>query len=231
MKIPALFGVLFLLLLVVSIIYFVRSRTLTGSIDENLDDEEIQVRLRTEIYAGFMSWDDIREVCQDMAKDLQFQDIIPEAQVESKALAMQKWAWKTWEQKGAEERGWAPVTDCDRLDDSFEKLTDQGILSLHNAGYTMSDGHQEVLEEVDDRPQDKFRGYCFYHGQDVERAMTDGVLYLAFGDLAEDGDESLDLEVGKLIVNELSEAGFETVWDGTKQERVSVKLDYKRRSP
>src|SRR5262249_8913588 len=41
---------------------------------------------------------------------------------------------------------WPKVTDCDRLDRAFKTLERQGVIALHMAGFTQTDG----LEEVED---------------------------------------------------------------------------------
>ena len=44
------------------------------------------------------------------------------------------------------QKSWPQVTDCDRLDRAFAALEQQGVIALHRAGCTQSDG----LEEVED---------------------------------------------------------------------------------
>src|SRR4051812_41321803 len=42
------------------------------------------------------------------------------------------------------EAAWAPVTDCDCLDQAFRVLEGKGVIALQNAGYTLSDGISDV---------------------------------------------------------------------------------------
>src|SRR5262249_28086762 len=83
-------------------------------------------------------------------------------------------------EKEAEEATWGSVTDCDRLDQVFDSLEEQGILALQNAGYTQSEGISDVSELYHDAgsEQSGIVGYCFYHGQDLERVMASGNLWL-----------------------------------------------------
>ncbi|MEO1522833.1 MAG: hypothetical protein AAFU78_18925, partial [Cyanobacteria bacterium J06633_2] len=66
--------------------------------------------------------------------------------------------------KKESEKLWEEFTDCDCLDSLVELLERSKILFLQNAGYTMSDGHQEAFEILSDIPGHGFIGYCFYHG-------------------------------------------------------------------
>ena len=47
----------------------------------------------------------------------------------------------------------------------------------------MSDGLSDISEYLAENGRDGILGYCFYHGQDLERAIAGGGLMLAFGDL------------------------------------------------
>ena len=88
-------------------------------------------------------------------------------------------------QKRAEEATWPAITDCDRLDRVFEGLEAQVIIALQDAGLTKSDGHEDVTEAYEDAGgrESNIVGYCFYHGQDLERVMASAELWLAFGDI------------------------------------------------
>ena len=119
------------------------------------------------------------------------------------------------------------MTDCDRLDEAFESLRTQGIVALHNAGYTMSDGHSDVAEALAARDAGRFFGFCFYHGQDVERAVSSGELWLAFGALQEDDERKR--EAGQAVRGALEKAGLHVQWDGNPETRILVRLDWKRR--
>ena len=59
----------------------------------------------------------------------------------------------------------------------------------------MSDGISDVSEALANEESDEFIGYCFYHEQDVGRAINGHGLNLAFGDLA-------DTENGKREIGE-----------------------------
>lgn len=133
------------------------------------------------------------------------------------------------QRKREAQQGWAQQTDCDRLDAVFYQLHEEGICALGNAGYTMSDGFTEVAEAVHEAPEGHYHGYCFYHGQDVERSIQEGGLMLAFGALNDDSADAL--KVAKRLVEVLEAAGFRVQWDGTTQQRIDIAgFHWQRRS-
>ena len=131
----------------------------------------------------------------------------------------------------SEKASWPRVTDCDRLDSVFEALNRRGIVALQNAGYTQSDGYDDCGQAYEERTdKERVIGYCFYHGQDLERAVAGQGLCLAFGPIDPKDEETKGPEVGRIITEELHQAGFQTDWDGTFKTRILVpKLDWKRR--
>jgi hypothetical protein len=126
---------------------------------------------------------------------------------------------------------WPAVTDCDKLDKVFDALNKRGIIALQCAGYTQSDGYDDVQQEYEERPgREKLIGYCYYHGQDLERAVHGKGLYLAFGPMDPDKEESEGPRVGAMIVDQLKSAGFTVEWDGTFSDRIYIpRVDWKRR--
>src|SRR5262245_20208383 len=86
-----------------------------------------------------------------------------------------------WSAKRKAERKWPAETDCDRLEQAFRSLREAGVITVENAGYTTSDGHHETDLAVAREGAGRFHGYVFYHGQDLERVVHSGQLYLAFG--------------------------------------------------
>jgi len=77
-----------------------------------------------------------------------------------------------FEQYEEEKLKYPEVTDCDRLDSAFSKMNRRGVIALQNAGYTQSDGYDDVREIYSRNKESKtIVGYCFYHGQDLERIL------------------------------------------------------------
>jgi hypothetical protein len=133
----------------------------------------------------------------------------------------------------AEQSSWPDVTDCDRLDNVLAALNHQGVVALQNAGYTPDEGYDSVWEAYPDASDDERTiGYCFYHGQDMERAVRGGGLCLAFGPVDPSEEETKGPVVGRIIQQELEKAGFQVQWDGTFTQRIFVpSVDWKRRLP
>ena len=184
-------------------------------------DPEILYEIDTHVRGGFAQRDDIIEILtEEMVDDVD----LDAAEVESAVDA----AFAAHERSKA---SWPPQTDCDRLDAVFDALEAQGLIALQCAGYTQSDGFDDVCE-VYDSQTDKggVIGYCFYHGQDLDRAVHGQGLYLAFGPMDAGLEETEGPRVGRLIADELRREGFKVDWDGTFAQRIFVpQLDWKRR--
>ena len=109
-----------------------------------------------------------------------------------------------------------------RLRAVFAALNARGIVAVENAGYTQSDGWDDVneiaakLAERGERP----RAAVFYHGQDVQRGKRGEGLSLTFGSYAARRTEADSLAVGHIIVGLLEANGFRPKWDGTLTTRV-----------
>ncbi len=135
------------------------------------------------------------------------------------------------EKLAAEKKTWPAVTDYDRLNAAFDRLSNCGIIALHNAGYTQSDGHDDFVAEYSSH-EDKSSvvGYCFYHRQDLERAVRGGGLFVAFGPVHPNDEATKGPLVGKIIRDELERAGLAVEWDGTFQQRIYLpKFVWQRR--
>lgn len=130
-----------------------------------------------------------------------------------------------------ERKSWPARTDCDKLDAVFEALETQGIVTRQIAGYTQSDGYSDVMEDARRRPAtDPAIGYCFFHEQDLERAVRGLGLFLAFGPVDPKQEDTEGVRVGELIARALRSQGFEVRWDGTFAERILLpQFDWKRR--
>lgn len=132
--------------------------------------------------------------------------------------------------KSAAEQRWPRETDCDRLDRAFAMLESDGIVALKNAGTTMSDGLDDVAEARESRGAALCKGYCFFHGQDVQRALAGEGLLLAFGSF--DDDPSNKREVGRAVRRALEAEGFAVTWDEDPDRRIEIpQLEWRRRSP
>ena len=133
-----------------------------------------------------------------------------------------------------EQKDYPETTDCDRLDAAFAALNARGVVALQNAGETQSDGFEESrrvgrarIDAGGERPV----GYCFYHGQDLERAAAGGPLYLAFGPSRASEERTVGVEIGEMIREELERAGLTVEWDGTFNARICLPdLNWQKRT-
>jgi hypothetical protein len=121
------------------------------------------------------------------------------------------------------EKTWPKVTDCDRLERAFGALEGQGVIALHMAGFTQSEGLAEVEEEYRDAGGKKsnYAGHCFYTEQDLQGALDGGDLYIGFGHLS--GNDARGVEVGQLVRAALEHEGLKVKWDGTIGRRLYLK--------
>ena len=131
----------------------------------------------------------------------------------------------------SEKADWPEVTDCDKLENAFEWIEGAGIITLQNAGYTQSDGYEDICE-IYRRHSDRASvlGYCYYHGQDLDRAVAGEGLYLSFGPMNPKDETTVGVRVGEAITAQLRRAGLEPEWNGSFNKRIYIKaLDWKRR--
>lgn len=179
-------------------------------------NDHILNAIKVGVWSGFYTPDEVHQIIDDLQEDGADETML------RAAVAPE------FEKKAEAEKAWPPVTDCDRLDSVFERLTTRGILCLHNAGYTMSDGHEDANEALSNQPENAYFGYCFYHGQDLERAVNGEGLMLAYDHV--EGDVPGKSLVGLVIKEELEIAGFSLEWDGTSNKRINIpQMDWKRR--
>jgi hypothetical protein len=122
----------------------------------------------------------------------------------------------------AEQKSWPEVTDCDRLDQAFAALEAEGILAIHNAGMTPSEGIAEMSEQYHAAggAVSGIVGYCFYHRQDMEYALKYHKLGLAYGDI--DGDDHRGVEIGRRIRSALQAAGLRVTWTGSIKDKLDI---------
>lgn len=129
-------------------------------------------------------------------------------------------ATEEWE---AEKKQWPAITDCDRIDKAFAAINKRGVIALQNAGDSQSDGYDDFRESYENHSnKSDVIGYCFYHGQDLERAVRGGGLFFAFGPTDSASEETEGVRIGNLVREELERAGLKVDWDGTFAKRMSV---------
>lgn len=182
------------------------------------NEEFIYESIFNQVRMGFLSIDDIKDNIMEEIEDNEFEDEISEA-----------WAFEKIDeeyQKLLEEsKNWENPTDTEKLIKAFNELCDQNIIALHNAGYTTSDGEYEVVEverELRDNGVES-DGYCFYHEQDLARAVVqdDPSLYIAFQKV-DNSDEETTISIGNKVAEVLKNNGFELNWDGSARRKIEI---------
>lgn len=179
--------------------------------DENQKDSAAERMVKTLVWSAFYDRDRAIESVWENYFD---SDEAGEEQAEKLVDA-------EFERKLAAEKTWDAETECDRLDRVFERLNEAGIIALHNAGYTQSDGISDVADvwHGGGKSPDVV-GYCFYHEQDTERAVSGDGLTLAFGEIH--GDQEKGLDIGKKICEELRDENLSFEWNETVAERIHL---------
>ncbi|GAA3778252.1 DUF6891 domain-containing protein [Flavobacterium ginsengiterrae] len=182
------------------------------------NEEFIYESIFNQVRMGFLSIDDIKENIMEEIEDNEFEDEISEA-----------WAFEKIDEEYQkllqESKQWKSPTDTEKLIKAFDELCDQNIIALHNAGYTTSDGEYEVVEVERELRENEVEsdGYCFYHEQDLARAIDpeNPSLYIAFQKV-DNSDEETTIGVGNKVAEVLKNNGFELNWDGSAKRKIEI---------
>lgn len=112
--------------------------------------------------------------------------------------------------------------DFIKLSKAFDDLTKEKIISIHNAGYDIEEGIQDSFELFTHLKNNKYEpiGFCFYTFEDIEIAIEENALNIAFGDF--EYDEKKGLEIAKKIVKTLKDYGFEINWGESVDEIIEI---------
>ncbi len=127
------------------------------------------------------------------------------------------------EQHQAESINWESPTDFERLVNAFDELNKSKIISLHKAGYTRQDSISDCLEILSELKENQVsvKGYCYYHTQDLERAIGDEeMLYIGYDSY--NREDKLALEVAHKVVDVLKKNGFNVKWNGSLEKRIEI---------
>lgn len=192
-----------------------------GPMDDATDD--MLADIEGQVWYGFGSAGDLDALIEQRAADGDGFDVD----------RVKAFAATTLAKKLAAEAQWPHTTDCDKLDRVFSHLQAQRICALQCAGSTLDDGYEAVSDAINAEgvPEDRYMGYCFFHSQDIDRALAGEGLQMAFGYL--DSDDAKDaIPVGRTICEALRQEGFETDWNGSPKRRIGVpSLRWQRRTP
>ena len=173
--------------------------------------EDINEIIDVSIKSGFYDKEDIFANVEDYLYEISFDHDWVRQQIDNAYVDRKK-----------EQSTWPSVTDFDKLVQAFDELNAIGIVALHNAGMTKQDGEGEVIEVYKEllKKGIKTKGFCYYHWQDVERAVYDSHLFIGFGDF--NNNEQDALEIGKLVATTIGSKGFKINWDETAKARIEI---------
>lgn len=116
------------------------------------------------------------------------------------------------------EASWPEETINDRIDEAFAELLDSGIIALQNAGYTVEQGWEDVVEARQDLESP--RGAVFYCQQDTEAAVDGQGLPLTFG--AFSGIASDSTALATEVCEVLRKNGVDVQWAGTYTHQIVI---------
>jgi hypothetical protein len=180
---------------------------------QEIKDEALE-QIEKDVLIGFESAEEMIESIAEMFDD---EDDFDE-----------DWLAETIEAKCNEHRdnsfNWSRPTDFDRLDAAFTELIKQKIVCLHNAGYTKQDAIgdcEEAINELDDHGIEAI-GYCYYHTQDLERAIDPKERNLLLGYDSFIDNEKEALMIANTIVAVLKTHHFQITWNGSIQQRIQI---------
>ena len=171
--------------------------------------DEINYEIQLLIKSGFYSDDEILEIIDDeFIEENISKDILSKLFFENK------------ENIGAID---VDSEDFINLKNAFLDLTKENIISIHNAGYDIEEGIQDSFELFVHLRNNKYSpiGFCFYSFEDIEEAIEENNLSIAFGDF--EYDEEKGLEIAKTVVNVLKSYGFKINWNESVDERIEIK--------
>lgn len=175
--------------------------------DKELIDE-INYEIQVLIKIGFYSDDEILEIIDDefIEEDIS-KDLISNLILENK--------------ENLEELK-EDSDDFIKLSKAFDDLTKEKIISIHNAGYDIEEGIQDSFELFTHLKNNKYEpiGFCFYTFEDIENAIEENALNIAFGDF--EYDEEKGLKIAKKIVKALKDYGFEINWGESVDEIIEI---------
>lgn len=168
------------------------------------------------IKSGFLSLDDIITETLEAVEDEGWESEISEEWIRENVT-------REYEKHEAKSKTWQHPTDTERLHKVFDDLCRQKIVALHNAGYTQSDALFDIKDVWQDLEDEDIKpiGYCYYHGQDLERVIETETLCIGYYGAKENNDKDAII-IGNKIVTALKDAGFNVNWNGAASKRIEV---------
>ncbi len=180
------------------------------------DQQFIFDSIYTQVHSGFYSLEEIQNNIIEEIEDNGFEDEISEEWAQEQINYVNNRLLE-------ESKSWESITHTQRLIEAFDELAESKIIALHYPGYTTDEGEYEATEVeralIDN--DEKSEGYCFYHGQDLERAVRGEGLYISFQKINNESDV-VSKEVAKKIIAILEKHGLKVEWNGKATSRIFI---------
>jgi hypothetical protein len=201
----------------------------THDVSEATPEEEVRTLIRLLVATGYDARDvilqDITDYCEGYTEDekpsdhfiLSCLDQAIEAQLE-------------------DQMAWSARTDCDRLDDAFHDMNEQGILALQHFACCQTCGFAEMEDEIAYAKEQghAVRGFVFFPRQDSEAAARGEGLHLSYAALSTGDHAQITKDTLAMmddVAATLGRHGLKTEWNRTLNQRMRIILDWKRRFP
>lgn len=184
----------------------------------NQTEAYIANQIRLSVWSGVAEPEDVQEIITDILEEAANEEML-------RALVAEEFA-----RKAEAEKSWPEVTDVDRLAAALERLNDQGIVAIHNAGWDKSEGFHRCLDTYRSAgsPQELF-GICYYTSQDINSAIDGKGIYLGYSSTRAEDEETDALKTAELICAEVKTAGLNVEWCGDTNSRIKVDLKWQLR--
>lgn len=181
------------------------------------NQEYIQEQIQLNVYAGFYDNDEILELIMEIIEDEELDDEISESWVLNEIRKLRR-------ERELASKEWEKPTDIDCLVKAFNVLQKEGVIALHNAGYTSSDALSDASEVYHMALEQGLSpiGYCYYHGQDLERVLDGDGLMIGFD--SADGEPESRLEIGQKVLEVLQAEELTCTWEGVENQRIFVDM-------
>lgn len=184
-----------------------------SKIDESCADE-VEDMIISSVKAGFLSDEEIQEECEEYIEE-EYPDDSENISSDDLLKIVKEFRDK-FQNTGNQENFF-------KLDSAFKNMEKHGIIALHCAGYTQSDGFDDCNEIASEYHESgrKVVGCCFYTLQDLEHILHEESisLYLSFGNYFNKPSAE---EIGQMIVGELENAGFSTQWNQSSDTKIAI---------
>ncbi len=180
------------------------------------NEEYILDHFLIDIKSGFESLEDIIESTIEIVEEEGWESEISETWIRENVT-------RQYNKNLEKSKTWEHPTDTEKLHQAFDNLCRENIIALHNAGYTQSEAVYDVQEIWSDAEDNGMKpvGYCYYHGQDLERVIEDNELMIDFYGAKPNNDKEAIL-IGRKVVAALENAGLTVEWNNTASSRIRV---------